>query len=327
MKKVSTLTIVLFGLIVPHLPSFFSLGHFFQSLPISLYVALCLAAMIVSCWVFRTWATVGIAVLFVASWVTALSGLLLRPDRDIGISSRLSVITWNTHYWDQADGAEDFASQLRQLDADVVLLQEHVYRNTENGGDLHVIDDAIALKNCCGFEHVWTKGELVIASHIPGTPVAVDDPHIQAITLDKGDRTLKVINVHVPVHVNIAASPINRDFWSFVSERHHMRLASFSKLERLLSEADTAIVGGDFNSTVLMRPLRSALFFHTDMGVTDVWPPTYPSGKVIPEFWRLDILVGKNAGPRTCFVMPLPSEMSSDHRPVRCEFDSGIRTL
>lgn len=322
MAKNSTLIFILFGLSVPHLPSFFALSHFFQSLPMGLYVAMCFAAIAVSFRVFRSSATVGVAVLFVASWATAFSGLILRPDQNVSSTNRLSVITWNTHYWDQADGAENFASQLRKLDADVVLLQEHIYRKTGDRGGLRAIDDAIALKSCCDFEHVWTKGELVIASRIPGTPVVVDDPYVQAVSLDKGEHNLTVINVHVPVHVNVAASPANRDFWSFVAERHHTRLASFSELEHLLSETDSAIVGGDFNSTLLMRPLRSALFAHTDMGVTDLWPPTYPSGKALPEFWRLDILVGRNAGPRTCLVMPLPSVKSSDHRPVRCEFDA-----
>ncbi|MEM7668575.1 MAG: endonuclease/exonuclease/phosphatase family protein [Pseudomonadota bacterium] len=319
MIKTAVLVSIIIGAALPHLPDGFALAHLFQSFPIGVYAVLCGLSAGIAAVVFRRRAAISAAALILASWSVAASAMMLRENSPAAGKDGLSIITWNTHYWDQLDGPENFADQLRQMNADVVLLQEHIYRAADSGRSRD-IDDADALKTCCGFEHVWSKGELVIASRLPGTPIPVDDPYVQVVSLRSGSDTVDVINVHVPVHVNITLSPTQRAFWSFVVDRHQSRLASYAELERVLAATDRAIVGGDFNSTVLMRPLRDALFAYTDMGIADLWPPTYPTGKSLPELWRLDILVGRNTGARRCSVMPMHPTMGSDHRPVRCEF-------
>lgn len=319
MKGALLAVAIIFTSVLIHLPRTLPIASVLQSVPIAVYLIFSFILLLTASLRYRILGGTITIFVFAISWTVAASGAISRDNTVHGLQQPLIVTTWNTQYWDQAEASTDFLRQLRELSADVLMLQEHLYKGMP-AARAQFFDKSAALVQCCAFKNVWHKGELVLASDLEGEEVPVDDPFVQAVRFGENDRGFTAINVHIPVHFDVERSPFQKDFWTYVVHKHSVRLKSLTALKKLLGETDVAVVGGDFNATVLMPSLRSSILTTTDLNLADVFSPSFPAETSVPSLWRLDLLLGRNAGPRTCTVLRVQNTFKSDHWPVRCLF-------
>ena len=227
------------------------------------------------------------------------------PERQSG--STLRVATWNTEYWDQTEGSAPLGQELAGLDADVLLLQEHLYWDAARGKPVE-IDRAELLRDCCAYPYIWQNGELVIASRRQGAIGVVDGAHILVVTIDG----VRFLNVHVPVHITRLHSPAKAPFWHFLFAAAEERASLFQILADLGQGAPRTVIGGDFNATFLMPGMRKLAWQYN----MTAWPPTFPNGNI--RLWRLDHL-GDTANSLTDCVSPEVAHAISDHLPIICD--------
>lgn len=222
-------------------------------------------------------------------------------------AQELRVVSWNTEYWDQNEGTAALASALRALDADVLMLQEHLYWDaaSETTQDIDKYD---ILRTCCGFSHVWRQGELVTASRLPGSQnVDVSDEFVLLVSI--GGTTFA--NVHVPVHITQLYALTDQRFWDFLSAASVKRSMTFSALETVLDGTEPVVVGGDFNATLLMPQMRKV----ARRANLSALPLTFPNTGL--PLWKLDQLGDSADRVSDCHTVSI-SEDLSDHLPLAC---------
>ncbi|WP_440902029.1 endonuclease/exonuclease/phosphatase family protein [Actinosynnema sp.] len=215
--------------------------------------------------------------------------------------ARISVVSWNSDYWEMADDPEAFYAFLREKDADVYLLQE--YLHWEGEGPI-LIDHLDRLRaEFPGYQAV-VEGELltltrlpIAATHSRDVP-STDDAwywqgrKAQRTDLRVGDRVLSVYNAHFPVPFRVGDNPLGSRFWNFLAKQHDWRTRELAELRAdLAANPNTSVVAGDFNSPWMgsLLGLDGATTHSPGDGPLPAfsWPlADYP----VPRVWRLDWL-------------------------------------
>lgn len=296
------------ALAVPFLPSAWPAASLLQSFPVVPFLVT-LALML---------AYLGRLILanrFVLAGLCAAGAAAFLQD-PLGQSTpnlqELRVVSWNTEYWDQNEGTDALVAALRALDADVLLLQEHLYWDPVSSST-KAIDGANILSECCGFKHVWQQGELVTASRLPGIQAAdAPDEFILLVSI-KGTT---FANVHVPVHITWFFPPTDQRFWKYLSAAASQRYKTFAALENVLDHAEPVVVGGDFNATMLMPQMRTVAH-RTNLSAL---PLTFPNGKL--PLWKLDHLGDSADRVSNCQTVSISPDLS-DHLPLACNLNMG----
>lgn len=243
----------------------------------------------------------------------------------------LTVLAWNTGYWDQHDDREAFLRFLVAQRADVYLLQEHLYWDDAAGvAGARPASGTDRLRRAFPGYTLVARGELLTLSRFPvvGRPAVGPDADVAAdpgadfarvfaaakvlrTDLRVGGRLLSAYNVHLPVQVNLAP----RRFLGYVRERDAARRAQLAGLRAdLAANPHPVLVAGDFNTTAAMgdlRPLRDRLRDAADAG-SDVYPASWPSGR-LPAAWRLDWTLTSRAVRVHRYALGDPHGLS-DHR-------------
>lgn len=215
--------------------------------------------------------------------------------------AEVSIVSWNTDYWEMSDDPEAFYAFLREKDADVYLLQEYLHWE----GEGPVLIDRLARLRAefPGYE-VVVEGELLTLSRLPVAAVhARDVPatdnawywqggKAQRTDLRVGPgRVLSVYNVHFPVPFRVGDNPLTSRFWNFLAKQHDWWTREADALRSdLAGNPNTSVVAGDFNSPWLGSLLRlgDGAAAHSPGALPAFsWPlADYP----VPRVWRLDWL-------------------------------------
>ncbi|GAA1307936.1 endonuclease/exonuclease/phosphatase family protein [Saccharothrix xinjiangensis] len=239
--------------------------------------------------------------------------------------AEVSIVSWNTDYWEMDDDPEAFYAFLREKDADVYLLQEYLHWE----GEGPVLIDSLARLRAefPGYEAV-VEGELLTLSRLPVAAVhsreapATDNAwYWQGGKAQRTDllvgpgRVLSVYNVHFPVPFRVGDNPLTSRFWNFLAKQHDWWTREADALRSdLAANPNTAVVAGDFNSPWLGSLLRlgdGTAAHSPGPGPLPAfsWPlADYP----VPRAWRLDWLftTGEAAVPEYRFT---DSAGFSDH--------------
>ncbi|MCI4066782.1 endonuclease/exonuclease/phosphatase family protein [Micromonospora sp. R77] len=241
----------------------------------------------------------------------------------------LTVVAWNTGYWDQDDDPEAFLRFLVALRADVYLLQEHLYWDAAAGlAGARPVPDPDRLRRAFPGWTVVARGELLTLSRFPVVGQPAIGPDVAAgpdtdfgrvfttakvlrTDLRVGARVLSAYNVHLPVQVNLAPAR----FLAFVRERDAARRAQLAGLGAdVAANPNPVLVAGDFNTTPAMgdlRGLRDRLRDAADAG-SDGYPTSWPAGR-LPAAWRLDWTLTSPAVRAHRYALGDPHGLS-DHR-------------
>jgi endonuclease/exonuclease/phosphatase (EEP) superfamily protein YafD len=242
--------------------------------------------------------TTGVALAAIAAGI-GHSGLNLRG---IGRAAdpppgAVSLLSWNTQYWDQ--GNPNLYDFLKAKNADVYVLQERLHGSHY---DPRPAPDLPRLHEEFPGYHIATAGELVTLSRFPivGTqridPPAgtrwTDEYHAtKALRTDLrlGADVLSVYNVHIPVQYLGTDNVLTREFYAQLRDRNKTRKAQFQSLYAdLTANQNMVLVTGDFNSTGAMgdlawlfRNLNSA-----NHAARRLWPSSWPAHGL--SLWQLD---------------------------------------
>ncbi|MCG5214582.1 endonuclease/exonuclease/phosphatase family protein [Streptosporangium soli] len=237
------------------------------------------------------------------------SGLSLASFTAPPAAAGLKIFSWNADYWSQADDPETFFDFLRSQRADIYLLQEYLHYTN---GPIK-IDDLARIRAAFPGYHVAAASELVTISRLPisaAHPIAAangsapppgsvwDDYYTtKALRTDisVGDRLVSFYNVHLAVQVNPDMSPLSGDFYQFVREQYHRRVAHLNQLrENLSANENQVVVAGDFNSTPWMREIRQFcgdLTCHDPAG-SGLYPVSWNAQDRL-RLWRLDWVLSR----------------------------------
>jgi endonuclease/exonuclease/phosphatase (EEP) superfamily protein YafD len=221
------------------------------------------------------------------------SGLnLRRPGRTS--SSGVSVLAWNTQYWNQGNGnLYDF---LKSKNADIYVLQERLH-----GSHYHPLPapDLAQLHEEFPDHHIAAVGELITLSRFPiiethprsGTqwPAEYHATKVLRTDLRLGTDVLSVYNVHIPVQYVGTDNVLSREFYTRLRDRNRTRKAQFESLSAdVRANQNMVLVTGDFNSTGAMGDL-TWLFRNltcANRAGRGLLPATWPA-RGLP-LWQLD---------------------------------------
>lgn len=202
----------------------------------------------------------------------------------------ITVMNWNTHYWDQGSDPQSFITFLKSHEADIYTLQEFHYL----WNDIYV-DVADAAGLAAGFSgyHIARKGDLLTLSRFPISASNADNtkPYLRA-DVEWAGRIISIYNVHMPVYINLDLSPLSVDFYDFLRWRFDQRAHEFADLERELWTTDNrVIVAGDFNTTAPMGQMERlrARLFDTALLSAPVLPATMEVAGL--RLWRFDYVL------------------------------------
>jgi endonuclease/exonuclease/phosphatase (EEP) superfamily protein YafD len=281
---------------------------------------------------------------------TGVNVAALRPgDRPVPPGA-IHLFTWNTNYWGMSNKDPEAQFRfLRQQDADVYLLQEHVIwvPGTAEIGYFPVRDDAKLRAEFPGY-HIARRSELVTVSRFPivaqpvfgpAAQLPADAPFHEVFARDKtlrtdlriGSRVLSVYNVHVTVPTAIDLNFLNPqvDMDSYYRRKFDWRQAEVQAVaDDVRTNPNPSVISGDFNATSSMgtlAPLRELTTDATGAGRQFLplsWRFNAPmnfswdsplAGLPLP-FWRIDWTFTR--GPVRVHRYELTSaERLSDHRP------------
>ncbi|MCW3840453.1 endonuclease/exonuclease/phosphatase family protein [Micromonospora yasonensis] len=244
----------------------------------------------------------------------------------------VTVLAWNTGYWDQHDDPEAFLRFLVAQRADVYLLQEHLYWDDAAGlAGARPAPDPQRLRRAFPGYTLVARGELLTLSRYPVVARPAIGPDADVATdpdadfgrvftaakvlrtdLRVGARVLSAYNVHLPVQVNLAPGR----FLAYVRERDAARRAQLAGLRAdLAANRNPVLVAGDFNTTPAMgdlRWLRGRLRDAVDAG-SDLYPTSWPADG-LPAAWRLDWTLTSSSVRVHRYALGDPHGLS-DHRP------------
>lgn len=239
---------------------------------------------------------------------TNLAGLNVAGPVRAGSSvppDALRIVTWNTEYWYEPGQSDRFYAFLRDLDADVYLLQEYL-RWPGEPQQVHDLD-RIA-EEMPGYE-VVAAGELITLSRVPIVRQrALDPPDLgepddsgfpefwryKALRTDVrvGEKVLSLYNVHVPTPIWVGGpSPFESLFWDVIHDAYvergpHLRVLA----EDVAANDNPVLVAGDMNTTSAMGDtrrfpdgLRDAAYANPSLA-----PASWPATGSLPTLWRLD---------------------------------------
>jgi len=206
------------------------------------------------------------------------------PPRDA-----LRVAVWNTQHWCQHTDPGAFYAFLRELDADVYLLQE--YHHDRFNGTYELIDEDARLRAAFpGYEIVTARG-LATLSRVPVDKV-VDTAARRTLRVDlrlpEGD-VLSTFNVHIPVQLRLV-SPLSAEFYRAMRQRAADREREYEGLAADVAACDRpALISGDFNTSPAIGDVRRIARLGTDaVQLAGRLYPTSWQARPGTRWWRLD---------------------------------------
>ncbi|WP_344475068.1 endonuclease/exonuclease/phosphatase family protein [Nonomuraea monospora] len=268
----------------------------------------------------------------------------------------ITVAAWNTQFWDQdwrtADGdrrSPGFYAYLHELDADVYLLTEYLYVNTQAGdmraqrwtADLALrIDKLAELRREFPGYHVAVSGEQITLSRFPITAqrgldlrpwLPPDQREIPGALRDWPEGyTVETLRTDLDVNgttvsfydAQIAQPPLEWRLWD-AEARDSARAKTLRREASFLAiAADVAanphpvVLAGDLNTSPAMgaRRLLPDRLVDGTPALSSLYPATYLAGAA--ELWRIDWLY--TSPDVTVHRYDLPSARGlSDHRAQR----------
>lgn len=224
------------------------------------------------------------------------SGLNRRGRRSEPPPGAVSVVSWNTRYWNQA--SPDLYAFLRAKHADVYVLQERLHgshHSPREAPDLPLLHEELP-----GY-HTTTAGELITLSRFPvvGTrtfagPATAWTAEYHATKvlrtdIQLGAGVLSVYNVHIPVQYVGTDNVLTREFYAQLRDRDTTRKAHFRSLYAdLATNRNMVLVTGDFNSTGAMGDM--AWLFRNlhcaNHATRRLRPSSWPARRL--SLWQLD---------------------------------------
>ncbi|MER7836895.1 endonuclease/exonuclease/phosphatase family protein [Streptomyces sp. NPDC096040] len=243
----------------------------------------------------------------VRPWTATLAVLsLLLGARHCGLNPRapltrrtpaggVRVVCWNTQHWDEEVDTEAFYAFLRRLDADVYLLQEHIYDAGVHAPPVPV-DFRARLEREFPGHRVLIRGQFVTLSRFP--VVAVPDlgaPEVFRVDLRvdglPGAPVLSTYNVHLPVHVFLE-NPLRRALRQEVKDRLASRNRQLDRLiDDLRDNGLPAVAAGDFNLSRSQGDIARLSTIATDAlrACPAAYPLSWHRGTWWLRWWRLDL--------------------------------------
>lgn len=302
--------------------------------------------------------------------VLVLAGLLGAGNSGVNYASlwydappappgAITVVSWNTEYWDQdwRDGGQGFEpgfyDYLRELDADVYLLQEYIFLIPDfplRLTNVREIDKVERLQDEFPGFHIAVAGSQITVSRFPiirhggldsapwlpeslrELPADMDyfpDFHIETLRTDLqvGDEGISFYNTHIRQpqdDVRIYRGETRRDTW----QAHHRRTASFQALRADVEENHLpVVVGADLNSstvTGLLRLLPDQLVDRTP-AINSLYPTTWEVGGRHPELWQIGWLLTTPDVTVHQYELVDPAGLS-DHRVQRAQISTQSTT-
>ncbi|MEU6808259.1 endonuclease/exonuclease/phosphatase family protein [Streptomyces sp. NPDC046831] len=219
----------------------------------------------------------------------ALRGLR-RPAAD-----GIRVVCWNTEHWDEEVDTEAFYAFLRRLDADVYLLQEHIYDAGVHAPPVPV-DFRDRLEREFPGHHVLIRGQFVTLSRFPvvATP-DIGAPEVFRVDLRvdslPGAPVLSTYNVHLPVHVFLE-NPFRAALYREIRDRLSSRNRQLDRLiDDLRANGLPAVVAGDFNLSRSQGDIARLSAVATDAlrACASLYPVSWHRGAAWLRWWRLDL--------------------------------------
>jgi endonuclease/exonuclease/phosphatase (EEP) superfamily protein YafD len=218
-------------------------------------------------------------------------GALVRRRHGTPGDTAVKLVSWNTQHWCQTKEADPFYAFLRELDADVYLLQE--YHNDVFDGTYRLIDDEARLRaEFPGHEVVIARG-LVTLSRLP-VAATVETAARRVLRVDLRlpggpDRVLSTFNVHIPVQLRLI-SPLRAEFYRNVRERAGDRESEYAGLRRDVADCpNPAVIAGDFNTTPAVGDVRHIAALGVDaVPLTGRFYPVSWQARAGMRWWRLD---------------------------------------
>uniref|UniRef100_UPI0010323436 endonuclease/exonuclease/phosphatase family protein n=1 Tax=Streptomyces otsuchiensis TaxID=2681388 RepID=UPI0010323436 len=221
------------------------------------------------------------------------------------------VFAWNTEYWADSDDPAAFYAYLREQEADVYLLQEHVSWDLDGHRPVRA-DHVAELREAFPGFHVVALGELLTLSRYPieewrgldawphlsdpaaGMPPDGAFPEYYRYKTLRTDLRIdgsvtSFYNIHVPVQLDISMNPFSAQFFSFMRAQEVRRQATYRALEEDLDHNPLpTVVAGDLNATSAMGEVRGLSDRLRDaVHASDrLHPVSWPAGG--PVAWRLD---------------------------------------
>lgn len=231
----------------------------------------------------------------------------------------IKVFAWNTGYWEMADDRDAFYAFLRRQNADVYLLQEHLYAIENNGPYNQVIriDDSARLRAEFPGYQLAIDGPFVTLSRLPivaahhqrvpstGTDWFWKGTKAQRTDIRVGGRPASFYNVQLPVPFRLGDNPfrgsssrggglsrlLKEQSTRLLKEQATWRLTELRKLRTdLAGNPHPAVLAGDFNSPWMeLYSLGAGTRAHSPSSLAP--PRTWPvSDYPLPPLWHLDWL-------------------------------------
>lgn len=247
------------------------------------------------------------------------AGLQFFPRSECKVSKEaqqsISILTWNTEFWGEEHPAPQVGASIIEARADIVALQE-VQTDVRKKYVTWTPSDFPT----GSYSTIIRKGELAIATNfdvLADNRNEIGFPYLWVDIVTPSRDVIRVVNVHIPVHLSLSLRPGDGDFLDFVRTRFSIRNQEFETLRAFIDKSpNPVILAGDLNSTAAMAPFRSATRklcdsihaagFENPMTWSlfglPLWRPDYILTS--PEILALDYEI-------------LPMNDNSDHRAIR----------
>ncbi|MCP2329799.1 Metal-dependent hydrolase, endonuclease/exonuclease/phosphatase family [Actinoalloteichus cyanogriseus DSM 43889] len=220
---------------------------------------------------------------------------VLTPGPGDPAGPTVTVVSWNTEYWDRTDDSDDFYQHLRDLDADVYLLQEYL---DFVDGRIVSIDEEAALEARFPDYDIVIRGHLVTLSRLPVLDVPAVG-HRDVLRVDvaaPGGAALSTYNVHVRAQMDPTLSPLSGEFYRTLRARDERRVAAYDALRASATRDERpGVIGGDLNTTPAMGDLRRIRDLGQDAADagSSVHPVSWDLSSAL-RLWRLDWMFVRN---------------------------------
>ncbi|WP_016698815.1 endonuclease/exonuclease/phosphatase family protein [Actinoalloteichus spitiensis] len=220
---------------------------------------------------------------------------VLAPGPGAATGPTVTVVSWNTEYWDRTDDPDAFYRHLRGLDADVYLLQEYL---DFVDGRIVPIDERAALEERFPDYDIVIRDHLVTLSRLPVLDVPTVG-HRDVLRVDvaaPGGAALSTYNVHVRAQMDPTLSPLSGEFYRTLRSRDERRVAAYEALrESATRDERPGVIGGDLNTTPAMGDLRRVRDLGQDAADagSSVYPVSWDLRSAL-RLWRLDWMFVRN---------------------------------
>lgn len=235
------------------------------------------------------------AVLAVGALVAGARQSGLRPPRvrrgprPAPPGGALRLVSWNTQHWCQRTDPERFYPYLRQLDADVYLLQECHHDRFD--GTYALIDEEARLRATFPEYGIVVARGLVTMSRLPVAEV-VETAARRTLRVDlrlPEGGVLATFNVHIPVQLRLI-NPLRAEFYRAVRTRAADREREYRGLAADVARCPhPALIAGDFNTTPAVGDARRIAQLGNDSVhlVDRLYPASWQPRPGV-RWWRLD---------------------------------------